>query len=518
MAISHDLAETHAPRRSLWSRHLLLVVLATSAVTLLPVAGARFFGMVSGLDSIVISIGVGAILSVAISAFGARLWSSMVLSDDIVFGELMLWGWLRRLRSDRRLARATQLLGLDGKGWAPGSHMSAREQARVLQDLASALEKGDPYTHGHSNRVTRYANAMARGMGLDAALVENIRVAASLHDVGKLGVPTEILRKPGALTDQEFQAIKEHPVIGAEMVSQLGNPEIVEMIRHHHERLDGRGYPDRLAGDTIPLGARIIAVADTFDAISSTRSYRKRSNHKKALTILKKESGTQLDRDAVDAFIKYYSGRGTLEWRAIVTTVPQRLLEWIGRSMPSGVAQGATAAAVAVTIAAAPMTLVPDVIRGRFDRDRAHHAGPAPFAAVGAFAEGGDEVDDGIPAREPGSSEGNSNPYDGGDGTEDTTTAPVTDPLADPIREPRDPGGDPIAEPTDPVADPVRDVTDPVTKPIRDVTDPVTKPIEDVTDPVTEPIEDVTDPITEPVRDILDPLVKALPDLGRSSS
>ncbi|MGH2757074.1 MAG: HD domain-containing phosphohydrolase [Actinomycetota bacterium] len=503
----HPANSLRTSRHSAWSRHLLLVLFATSVVTALPVAGAKLVAVISGVDSVVLSVAIGVILSFAVSAAGARLWSSMTLSEDIVFSELMLWGWLRRLRSDSRLERATQLLGLDGKGWAPGSELSPAEQADILQDLALSLEMRDPYTYGHSKRVTRYSYAIARGMSLDAALVENIRVAASLHDIGKLHVPIEILRKPGALSDQEFEAIKEHPVSGAEIVTQLGNPEITEMIRHHHERLDGRGYPDRLAGDSIPLGARIIAVADTFDAICSTRSYRTRANHKKALTILKKEAGSQLDREAVEAFVTYYSGRRSPEWRALVTTLPQRLFAALIRSIEGGVAQSAAAAAVAVTIATVPSSVVPDAIREHFDRDRAQHSSSPAIEVVAAVTQAAADADGRGTVQGSESTEGPPNPSrnDSGDGAGDEvgepTTVPVDDPVAAPIGEPARPGPEPIGEPTDPV-------TDPVTKPIEEVTDPVT-------DPVTKPIEDVTDPLTDPLGDIAEAISDSFSDFAR---
>ena len=519
------------------SRHFLLVILATSAVTLLPVVAARMFEITTGIESIFISFAIGVTLSIVVSNLGARLWSSLVISDEIVFGELMLWGWVRRLRSDKRLERATRMLGLDGRGWAPESELTPEEQARVLQDLAVALERRDPYTHGHTNRVTRYAYAIAREMGLDPVDVENIRVAASVHDVGKMDIPLEILTKPGALTDAEFEAIKEHSAIGSEMVSRLGSPAITEMVRHHHERLDGRGYPDGLAGDAIPLGARIIAVADTFDAICSTRSYRKAAKHKMALGIIKKESGTQLDRAAVEAFVRYYSGRGTFEWRATVTTIPQRVLGSIGRTMPGGVVQNAAAAAAAVTIASAPMTLVPDAVRLHHDASRSitsTSAAAVETTGFGLGTTGANRTDD----SSAGTDASIGGDLDERDGGSEGVSVPISDPGAEPVTDPIDPGGgsttDPVTRPaTDPIptedkvtepvkqiTDPVNEVTEPVDKvtdPVTDVTDPVnevTEPVDTVTDPVdkvTEPVDKVTDPvtdITDPVTDPIDGVTK----------
>jgi hypothetical protein len=175
--------------------------------------------------------------------------------------------------------------------------------------------------------------------------------------------------------------------MGAEMVSDLDNGEITEIVRHHHERLDGRGYPDRLGGDAIPLGSRIIAVADTFDALTSTRAYRKASEHKVALDILKKEAGSQLDGSVVEAFLRYYSGRRSRTWWSAITAIPERLLGRIGSGVEkigvAGLANGVTAAGAAVVIAGASLgTPVPPD-----DMQRATRA----TAATQALAQSSDD-------------------------------------------------------------------------------------------------------------------------------
>src|SRR5690348_4668252 len=139
----------------------------------------------------------------------------------------------------------------------------------MLTELAEALEAGDPYTRNHSRRVARYASMVAERLGLSAEEVDRIRTAAMVHDVGKVRTPIEVLHKPGRLTEEEYAIIKAHPVDGAHLVEALGDDRLTAIVRHHHERLDGRGYPDGLSGEEIPLGARIIAVADTFDAIGN---------------------------------------------------------------------------------------------------------------------------------------------------------------------------------------------------------------------------------------------------------
>jgi hypothetical protein len=316
------------------------------------------------------TIPLGASLSLLASLGGAAVWKKYLGSLDVVFGDLLLWGFIKRMRVERRLSRATRLIGESGKGWGGEGKLTSAEQADVLQKLASDLEATDPYTHGHTKRVTKHAFMTAKAMGLDPETVENIRAAASVHDVGKLFTPLEVLHKPGKLTDEEFDTMKEHPVRGAELVEAMGSAEIIAMVRHHHERLDGRGYPDRLSGEDIPLGARVIAVADTFDAITSTRSYRSAARHRKALEILKKEAGTQLDPAAVAAFMTYYSGRNSFSWWATLTTVPQRLLSalraWI-ESAGINIAQGTAAVATAAIVSGvAPVNAVLAPIRGLF--------------------------------------------------------------------------------------------------------------------------------------------------------
>jgi hypothetical protein len=194
-------------------------------------------------------------------------------------------------------------------------------------------------------------------MGLSDADVAKVRTAAALHDVGKLHTPREILNKPGRLTQEEFAVIRRHPGDGAAMATGLGDPTITAMIRHHHERLDGAGYPAGLAGEEIPLGARIIAVADTFDAMTSNRAYRRAASHKRALDVLARESGTQLDAEAVTAFLGYYRGLPTVAWSAFATAAPQRLFAWLGSVSP-GIGAGAAGAAAALIGIGAPQAPV----------------------------------------------------------------------------------------------------------------------------------------------------------------
>jgi putative nucleotidyltransferase with HDIG domain len=210
-----------------------------------------------------------------------------------------------RWSAERRLAAALQLL----RGVGGANDLSRGRRAELLTELAAELEARDPWTHGHSRRVADHAAMIAGRIGLSERQVRLVRAAAELHDVGKINTPRAVLHKPGKLTDVELGLIELHPVDGAEIVSTLGDPELTAMVRHHHERLDGSGYPDRLTAPDIPLGARIIAVADTFDAITSTRPYRQARTHHEALEILEQEAGVRLDPLGVSAFCECYSER-----------------------------------------------------------------------------------------------------------------------------------------------------------------------------------------------------------------
>ncbi len=174
----------------------------------------------------------------------------------------------------------------------------------ILRSLVNALEAKDLYTGKHSERVTRYAIKVAETMGCTSAQIESLRTAGYLHDIGKIGIQDSILTKPGPLTAQEYELVKKHPVIGDTIVSELGlSPEERTIIRHHHERWDGDGYPDGLRGTQISLIARIVTVADAFDAMTSKRAYRDAMSMDESLAELVKNRGRQFDPEVVDAFV-----------------------------------------------------------------------------------------------------------------------------------------------------------------------------------------------------------------------
>ncbi|MCK4993569.1 MAG: response regulator [Candidatus Omnitrophica bacterium] len=175
----------------------------------------------------------------------------------------------------------------------------------TIKVLALALDARDHYTHGHSQQVTEYAVDIAREMELSFKEVDIIRDAGILHDIGKIGIADVILLKPGRLTDEEYTEIKKHPVIGKKILEPVHClADKIPLIYHHHERIDGGGYPDGLEGDNIPLGARILAVADAYQAMTSDRPYRKALPALIAIEELKRFKSRQFDPNIVDVFLR----------------------------------------------------------------------------------------------------------------------------------------------------------------------------------------------------------------------
>jgi putative nucleotidyltransferase with HDIG domain len=178
----------------------------------------------------------------------------------------------------------------------------------TIETLATAIDAKDEVTHGHIRRVQLAAVALAKELGVsDGPTIQAIEAAALLHDTGKIAVPEHILNKPGKLTDAEFEKMKLHAPIGAEILSAIEFPyPVVPIVRHHHENWDGTGYPDGIRGDAIPIGARILSVVDCFDALTSDRPYRRRMTNEAALAILLERRGTMYDPAIVDTFVRTY--------------------------------------------------------------------------------------------------------------------------------------------------------------------------------------------------------------------
>jgi HD-GYP domain-containing protein (c-di-GMP phosphodiesterase class II) len=174
----------------------------------------------------------------------------------------------------------------------------------TLRSLTASIDAKDPYTRGHSQRVALLAGKMAAALDFDSALVERYRIAGLVHDAGKIGVPEAVLCKCGRLTESEFALIKRHPEIGYGILKDIpGLADVLSGVLHHHERWDGGGYPRGLNGESIPLMARVLALADTFDAMSSDRSYRKRIARDQVLAEIRRCAGTQFDPALAAKFV-----------------------------------------------------------------------------------------------------------------------------------------------------------------------------------------------------------------------
>lgn len=206
-------------------------------------------------------------------------------------------------------------LRLENRDYQQHLEQKVEEQAQKIRAsffnaitaLAYALEAKDFYTSGHSQRVTEISVAIAKHLGLPGETIEKIRLASLVHDIGKIGVREAVLNKPGSLSDEEFEHVRLHSVTGERILKPIvDDGEILKAVRHHHERYDGTGYPDGLKGEQIPQLARIIAVADTFDAMTSERPYRKALTKEVACAEVERCRGTQFDPEAADAFLEVW--------------------------------------------------------------------------------------------------------------------------------------------------------------------------------------------------------------------
>lgn len=218
---------------------------------------------------------------------------------------------LRRGGLDLALPRPFEVMNLAGRVAELAAQMVHERRQRLEQlqkdvvgmvdSLAQALEARDPYTHGHSLRVADYALMIADGLGFRPHELEVLKHGAALHDIGKIAVRQEVLHKPGRLSDEEFEHIKIHPAVGREILEPVNDfDKMLDVVYYHHERMDGRGYPEGLKGNKIPVLAQIVAVADTYDAMTSDRPYRRGMAPQKAFTVMGEVAGTQLNAEFVD--------------------------------------------------------------------------------------------------------------------------------------------------------------------------------------------------------------------------
>ena len=224
----------------------------------------------------------------------------MSTSTIIALAALLLWLVLRGVyvRSSRQIMSQSQALGA-------ALAETERTYDTTLQALSNALDVRDSETEGHSRRVVEYMELIIAELPVAPENLSTLRRGALLHDIGKIGVPDNVLRKPAALSDAEWVVMKRHPEHGARIISQIPFlQDVSRIVRHHHERWDGMGYPDGIAAEAIPLGARIFAVADSFDAMTSDRPYRRAMSVKNARVEVARCRGTQFDPNIVDAFVR----------------------------------------------------------------------------------------------------------------------------------------------------------------------------------------------------------------------
>jgi putative nucleotidyltransferase with HDIG domain len=202
---------------------------------------------------------------------------------------------------------------------APEDTFDRQENGTLVEALSRAMCARDRQTHEHAERVREYALELSEEVGVrDYLTLAAIRAAAILHDVGKLGIPDSILQKPGPLTDEEYDRVKQHATIGADLVAAAEGPGLLpSIVRHHHENWDGTGYPDRLAGSDIPVGARVIALVDCYDALTSDRPYRAALSHNSALAMIRERRAVMYDPNMTDAFIRVL-------WRRRSTAIGRR--------------------------------------------------------------------------------------------------------------------------------------------------------------------------------------------------
>jgi response regulator RpfG family c-di-GMP phosphodiesterase len=222
---------------------------------------------------------------------------------------------LEEVRARVAQALEKRRLRLENRSYQESLEARVAQQARrieelflaAIESLVESLEVKDPYTRGHSDRVSRYSASIATALGHDEAFVRQVDLGGNLHDIGKIGVREAVLNKPGPLTDDEYRHIMTHPTLGWQILRPLlgDAPVALHVVKWHHERWDGRGIPDRLAGEAIPLEARIAAVADSFDAMTSSRPYRpgRRLSTDAALEELERNRGTQYDPAVLDVFL-----------------------------------------------------------------------------------------------------------------------------------------------------------------------------------------------------------------------
>lgn len=260
-------------------------------------------------------------------------WQTAVLVLPLVFAVYQVWSvYADRVEGERKRQEEARI---------HAEEMSSLH-LRTIHALAMAIEARDRTTHDHLRRVQIYAVEMGREMGLNDHELEGLRTAAVLHDIGKLGVPEHIISKPGRLTPEEFEKVQAHPVVGAEILERVNFPwEVVPIVRCHHERWDGSGYPAGLKGTDIPVGARILSVVDCFDALASDRQYRKAMSTDQAMGVIQKAAGKDFDPEVVKLLVSRYADLEAKVKNAAAEEPPMMTRQEIREAVPAAGFQSA---------------------------------------------------------------------------------------------------------------------------------------------------------------------------------
>jgi putative nucleotidyltransferase with HDIG domain len=356
-------------------RYLPVALLATLTVAIAPAMIADALIAPGGLAGTITTLICAVGISLALAAFESTVWKRLPGARGVLFCDLMLWSFARRLWAERRLKEI-------GAAYAAALATGGGEQrVDLLEGLSRLLQTRNPQTYGHCRRVARHAERIARAMRLAPTEIAEVRAAALIHDIGKLYTPSAILQKQGPLTDEEFDVVKRHCVDGAEMLAPVRDRRLAEVVLRHHERIDGSGYPDGLSGEQIPVAARIIAVADTFDAITSHRSYRGARSQREGLAVLRSESGKQLDATAVAAFLDVYAPRRAIASVSFSAAIWARLAP-----LPGSLFGGAPLAALVPAVGAAGLLAVAPA--ARYERSATEREAGVPRLTLQAVLPG----------------------------------------------------------------------------------------------------------------------------------
>jgi hypothetical protein len=319
---------TDFPTTAVWFRYLLTAV----TIGLLVFAAWRYFEsyLFTRLPApLAVAVGLGLLAEAQLAlgfghAWYLSWWSYHALFLLSFFCVLAGWG-IEILRARDAGAIADAIAMRDALA------QLNRGRASVVISLANQIENHDLDTFRHVDRVAAFAYLIGRDMGFGATRLRGLVLAGQMHDIGKIGLPSYILTKPGKLTDEEWEAVKLHPAKGHEIVARLNSlGPVAKIIRHHHEQYNGSGYPDRLAGDEIPLESRIISVADTFDALTSERPYRPAMSLADAEAELERVAGSQLDPNCVAIFVKLLKN-GTVALRRQTEQTPAQVAQAAAR-------------------------------------------------------------------------------------------------------------------------------------------------------------------------------------------